>query len=210
MNLSDRLRQIYDEARNNRWFHYFAVFCRITLAIGFIISGLVKVSGERFASGLPVNNPMGQYLEALHHTEYYYTFIGIAQIIIALLLLIPRTSLLGAIMYFPIILNICILAYAVRFEGTRVISENMRMEKPSKGKFPFWFFGSVVVILAAVVYLNMIVYNIRPGNSAEECFNGCPYNGNPQACETFCDCLYNQGRLLRDCLREYNASNSER
>ena len=43
-----------------------------------------------------------------------------AQVIIALLLLIPRTALLGALMYFPIILNICILTYAVRFEGTRI------------------------------------------------------------------------------------------
>jgi len=35
-------------------------------------------------------------------------------------LLIPRTALLGAIFYFPIILNICVLTYAVRFEGTRI------------------------------------------------------------------------------------------
>jgi hypothetical protein len=38
----------------------------------------------------------------------------------AVLLLIPRTALLGAIFYFPIILNICVLAYSVRFEGTRI------------------------------------------------------------------------------------------
>jgi hypothetical protein len=38
----------------------------------------------------------------------------------ALLLLIPRTALLGAMLYFPIIANICVLTYAVRFEGTRI------------------------------------------------------------------------------------------
>ena len=38
----------------------------------------------------------------------------------ALLLIIPRTALLGAVIYFPIILNICVLTYAVRFEGTRI------------------------------------------------------------------------------------------
>jgi hypothetical protein len=40
-------------------------------------------------------------------------------VIVAILLLIPRTALLGAISSFPIILNICVLTYAVRFEGTR-------------------------------------------------------------------------------------------
>lgn len=120
MNISRRLNQVYYEAKGNKWFHYFAVFCRVMLALGFIPSGIVKVMGERFASGLSVNHPLGHYLEALHHTGYYYTFIGISQLIIALLLLIPRTALLGALMYFPIILNICILAYAVRFEGTRI------------------------------------------------------------------------------------------
>ena len=77
---------------------------------------------------------------------------------------------------------------------------------PLKGRFPLWFFEGVVAILAAVVYLNMIIYNIRPGNSAEECFNGYPWNRDRQACERFCDCIYNQGRLLRGCFPEYNAA----
>src|SRR5690554_2535340 len=111
MNILTRLEHQYHEAKGNRWLHYFAVFCRLMLALAFFISGFVKISGERFASGLPVNNPMGHYLEALHHTGFYYTFIGISQTVIALLLLIPRTALLGALMNFPLILNICILAY---------------------------------------------------------------------------------------------------
>jgi hypothetical protein len=36
-------------------------------------------------------------------TGFYYTFIGVSQLTAALLLLIPRTTLLGAIIYFPII-----------------------------------------------------------------------------------------------------------
>ncbi len=67
---------------------------------------MVKILGERFASGLSANHPMGHYLEALHLTGYYYTFIGIVQVTAALMLLIPRTATLGAFLYFPIILNI--------------------------------------------------------------------------------------------------------
>jgi hypothetical protein len=80
--------------------------------------------GERFTV-LSVKHPMGHYLEALHRTGYYYTFIGILQVTAAVLLLIPRTATLGALIYFPIILNICILSLAVRFEGSFVSSPLM-------------------------------------------------------------------------------------
>jgi len=108
----------YFQLKQNRWLRYFAVFNRIGLSIGFFTAGMVKIAGERFASGLSAKHPMGHYLEALHRTGFYYTFIGVIQVTAAILLLIPRTVLLGALIYFPIILNICILTFAVRFEGS--------------------------------------------------------------------------------------------
>jgi uncharacterized membrane protein YphA (DoxX/SURF4 family) len=243
MNIPGRISDIYHEAKGNKWYHYFAVFCRIMLALAFFISGLVKVRGERFAAGLPVNNPLGHYFEALYYTEYYYTFIGISQLLIAVLLLIPRTALLGALMYFPVILNICILTYAVRFEGTRVTTfmllanvyllcwdydrikscikymvssgqvkagHNPAGKKLLSNKFPFLFFGFVVTTIAAIIVINLYMYDIRPGNSPEECTNGCPGNSDPEACENFCDCIYNQGKPLRECLAEYNKEKAKR
>src|SRR5262245_56069354 len=115
----NRFEEIYYEAKSDKWFRGFAVFCRVALALSFIPTGFVKIMGERFAAGLPSNNPLGHYFDALHLTGYYYTFIGIAQIITAILLLIPRTAVLGALMYFPFIVNICVLTYATRFDGTR-------------------------------------------------------------------------------------------
>ena len=211
---------------------YFTVFCRLALALAFLISGMVKVRGERFAAGLPVNNPMGHYLEALHDTGYYYAFIGLSQLLIALLLLIPRTSFLGTLLYFPVILNICVLAHAVRFEGTRItsfmllanvyllcwdydrikclvsskpvkVTDDPAGKKPLSNKFPFLFFGAVVATIAAIIVANIYLYDIRPGNSAEECINGCPGNRNPKACEEFCDCMYGRGKSLHECLEGY-------
>src|SRR5690348_9538376 len=105
-----RFEEIYYEARADKWFKAIAVLCRIALAASFIPTRYVKIVGERF-TGLPANNPLGHYFDALHLTGYYYTFIGIVQIITAVFLLIPRTSLLGALMYFPFIVNICVLTY---------------------------------------------------------------------------------------------------
>ena len=118
MNISSTLDRLHSKVRQNRWLWLFSIFCRLALALGFIPAAIVKLMDERFASGLHANHPMGHYLEALHTTGYYYTFIGVAQLAAAIFLLIPRTVTLGAFLYFPIILNITILTYATRFDGS--------------------------------------------------------------------------------------------
>jgi uncharacterized membrane protein YphA (DoxX/SURF4 family) len=124
MSFASALDSIHSKAKQKRWPKYFAVFNRVMLALGFLPSGFVKIAGERFTS-LSVNHPMGNYLEALHRTGWYYTSIGVMQVTAALLLLIPRTATLGAIIYFPIILNIFLLSYSVRFEGSWLSSPLM-------------------------------------------------------------------------------------
>jgi uncharacterized membrane protein YphA (DoxX/SURF4 family) len=230
MNLFANLDHLYDECKRNQWLRYFAVFCRVALALGFIPSGIVKVMGERF-TGLPSNHPLGHYFDALYLTGFYYRFIGVSQLTVALLLLIPRTALLGAILYFPLIFNICVLAYATRFEGTRIITlmvlANLYLlcwdyarlkyvlpfassstvgttpnQKMSR-KFPWVFFGGVVAVVAAVIIINAFMYDIRPGNSELECTNGCRNNARPEDCLRFCKCIYNEGDPLDKCLNEY-------
>ena len=105
------LELVYVELRRNKWLRWFAIFCRIAIALGFIPAAIVKVTGERFTA-LPSNHPLGHYFDALPRTGFYYTFPGTAQLIAALLLLIPGTALMGAIFYFPIILNIFVLTHA--------------------------------------------------------------------------------------------------
>jgi uncharacterized membrane protein YphA (DoxX/SURF4 family) len=124
MSVASSLDRVHAQVKQNQWLRRFTVFTRIMLALGFLPSGGVKIMGERFTS-LSVNHPMGNYLEALHRTGYYYTFIGLMQVTAAILLLIPRTATLGALIYFPIILNICILSLAVRFEGSQLTSPLM-------------------------------------------------------------------------------------
>lgn len=229
-----RINNYYLAARQNKWFHYFAIFCRVTLAIAFFISGIVKINGERFAAGLASNHPLGHYFDALHITGYYYTFIGWVQLITAILLLIPRTALLAAMIYFPIIVNICVLTYALRFEGTRaatfmllanlyllcwdynkikyIFSTNDKVEtddttiKPLSKKSTLLFFAGVITTLASVVIINHYMYDIRPGNSVQECTNGCPGNTNPKACAAFCDCIYVHGEPLDSCLVKYKTA----
>src|SRR5262249_42674423 len=208
------LEALYLASKRNKWFRYFAIFCRIALALGFIPSGIVKVTGERFTA-LPSNHPLGHYFDALHLTGFYYTFIGVVQLATALLLLIPRTALLGAMLYFPIIANICVLTYATRFEGTRIatlmllanlfllawdydrLQHVLPLRPPPKGhhvpdkdsRFPVWFFAFVFTAALSVIVINHFLYDIRPGNSKEECTGRSPNNSRQQ----FCDCIYEHG-----------------
>ena len=228
----NRFEELYYEAKADKWFQRFAVFCRIALAASFIPAGYIKIVGERFAAGLPSNNPLGHYFDALHLTGYYYTFIGIVQIITAILLLIPRTSLLGALMYFPIIVNICVLTYATRFDGTRgntmmllaslflliwdydrlkhLLSfkqpkaDSPVLKKPLSMRLRIIFFGGSFAILVFIIIGTFYLFEIVPGNSEDECSNQCASSKNPAACQVFCNCIYKQGQPLDSCLATFN------
>jgi hypothetical protein len=201
------------------------------LALGFLPAGFVKVTGERFTA-LATTHPMGSYLEAFYHTGFYYTFIGLMQITAAVLLLIPRTATLGALLYFPIIINICLLSFAVRFDGSLLTSPLMvianlyllcwdwnklkfiffpnapkailLMRKELINKFPFNFFAGSAVTLLAVVALIICMYNFMfmPRNTVTECREQCLDNDNLKACAVLCDCLHT-GRTYNFCMEEF-------
>jgi uncharacterized membrane protein YphA (DoxX/SURF4 family) len=204
------------------------------LALGFIPAGLTKIMGERFASGLSVLHPMGSYLEVLHHTSYYYTFIGVVQVLAAVLLLIPRTALLGALMYFPIILNICILSFAVRFDGSFVSAPLMVLanlyilfwyfdrlkfvlpfktktrytilEKPKKytNEFPIKFFSGVVLTIGLMIVLFIYGYEVMPKNSLSECEKQFKSSEKQVIGFDFCKCIHTEGKSLDTCLKVFD------
>lgn len=232
MNLSVALDRIHLRVRNNKWLGRFAVFNRVALAAGFVPSGLQKVVGERFTA-LSVNHPMGNYLEALHHTGYYYPFVGLMQVTAAILLLIPRTATLGAIVYFPIILNICVLSLAVRFDGSLFTAPLMVLanlyllcwdyhklkfvfpfnrhpataqlphSEELSNRFPVLFFTGVATAVLLVL-LNTQAYDIKPYNSISDCRAHAETSDYPEAAAVFCDCIHVDGRPLDDCLEEYH------
>lgn len=232
MSLITKVENIHAEIRQNRWHWLFQIFCRFSLALGFIIARITKVIGERFASGLSELHPMGSYLTALHETGYYYTFIGIAQIVAGILLIIPRTVLLGVLIYFPIILNICILSFAVRFDGSFVtaplmVLANMYLlfwhydrikfvlpiksasyeliEKPLKYslKFPWMFAVGVLSTIGIVILFFVYGHEVMPRNSKSDCIKQFLNTKNEQLGTQFCECIHTQGNPLDSCLSEF-------
>lgn len=233
MSVSAKLDQLYQEAVANKWLQYFTIFLRLALSFGFLAAGIVKIIGERFASGLSENHPMGQYLVALHNTGFYYTFIGWVQVLAAVLLLFKRTVLLGALIYLPVILNICILSYAVRFEGSILTSPLMvlgtlylvcwnydkvrhilpikagpsihRDGKSTKAsnRFLTRFFSAVIAMIIAILILIRFGFDVMPRNSTKDCLAQFTGTNRTRAGAVFCNCIHQQGLPLNESLAKY-------
>ena len=118
------LDRLHASARANPAFQRLAVISRILLALAFIPTGLVKLLGERFTL-MGIDNPVGFFFEGLYQAGAYWNFIGAVQATAGLLLLIPATATLGAVLFFPIILNIFVITVALGFQGTPVITGAM-------------------------------------------------------------------------------------
>ena len=230
MQLATKLDELNLRAKQNKWLNYFTIFNRVALAAGFLPSGYVKIAGERFTD-LHNNQPLGHYLEALFHTGYYYTTIGILQVTAAILLLIPRTALLGVLIYFPIILNITILSLALRFEGSLLTAPLMvlsclyllcwdydklkfilpfnysALPKPvvSDKKFPILFFAGVIAAIVLYVAAITHTYDIMPRNTLHDCQAQCnDKDKDTAACKVFCECIHIKGMPLDKALDGYH------
>lgn len=105
-------------------FRLFTWTTRILLALAFIPSGLKKLLGERFTI-LGLESPVGFFFEALYRTGFYWNFLGFMQLLVAFLIVIPKTTMLGALLYLPIIINIYIIVVAMNFTGTPYIAGMM-------------------------------------------------------------------------------------
>ena len=121
MHRESSLERAHARARQYRYLKVFTVFTRILLALGFLPSGLTKALGNRFTI-LGLDNPVGFFFEAMYRTGFYWRFLGLCQLLAAALLVIPGTATIGALVYFPLILNIFVITVSLRFQGTPFIT----------------------------------------------------------------------------------------
>jgi len=120
----DSLVRAQQWARSQSWLGRFTLMNRLLLAMAFIPTGLVKLTGQRFTT-LPVSNPVGFFFEAMYQTGAYWVFIGLAQVAAGVLLLVPATATLGALLAFPIIASIVLITWGVGFSGTVYVTAGM-------------------------------------------------------------------------------------
>ena len=118
--LADRLARVRAVPLLQR----FTLMNRLLLSMAFLPPGLVKLTGQRFTI-LPVDNPVGFFFEAMYRTGPYWRFIGLVQVLAAVLLLIPRTATLGAALFLPVVASILLITIGIGFDGTVFIVAGM-------------------------------------------------------------------------------------
>ena len=103
-------------------FQKFTDLTRVILSVGFFAPGMHKLMGIPFTT-LPLDNPIGAFFNALFQTGFYYRFLGVAQVLAAILVLFRRTATIGALMFLGITLNVFIITISVPFgSGTPFVT----------------------------------------------------------------------------------------
>lgn len=118
------LDRLHTAARRLPALYRLAMVSRILLALAFIPTGLVKLLGHRFTL-LGTDNPIGAFFEAMYQTGFYWNFLGLGQVTAGILLLVPGTTTLGAVLFFPIIVNIVVVTWSIGFGGTVYVTTLM-------------------------------------------------------------------------------------
>ena len=126
MSLEARLDRLHARACRSVWLQRFTVLTRVLLAAGFIPPGLTKLAGHRFTL-LGPDDPVGYFFDAFFQAGAFYGFVGAMQVLAGVLLLVPRTATLGAVLYLPIISNIFVITVAMHFRGTWAIAGLMTL-----------------------------------------------------------------------------------
>ena len=88
-----RLDRASDACRRSIVLQRFTVLTRILLAMGFFPTGMIKVLGRPFTTA-GTDTQVGAFFDALHGSGVWWQFIGLAQVVACLLLLVPRALLL--------------------------------------------------------------------------------------------------------------------
>lgn len=91
------------------------IFTRYLLGTAFVWASILKIKGIRFEPQSGEHAPIhsvSHLLESMYQSGFYWYFIGWGQFLAGFLVMSQVFSTLGAVVYFPIILSICILTTA--------------------------------------------------------------------------------------------------
>jgi hypothetical protein len=117
--------KLIDFLKTKIFFKLCVIYMRYLIGFAFVFASLVKIQGKRFTS-IPPDQPIGYFFEAMYQTGFYWNFLGWCQFIAGTLLMTQRFSTVGAMMFFPIILNVFMITHSINFGmGTPLITTLM-------------------------------------------------------------------------------------
>jgi uncharacterized membrane protein YphA (DoxX/SURF4 family) len=117
--------QFINKLKTLLFFKLTTIYLRYLIGFAFVFASIVKIKGERFTT-LPTDTSVGYFFEAMYQSGFYWQFLGWSQFIAGALMMTQRFATIGAIMFFPIILNITLITHSVNFgSGTPTVTTLM-------------------------------------------------------------------------------------
>lgn len=114
-----------EKLKNKIWPQIFIIYTRFLIGGVFVFASVIKIKGNRFTGASGINNPIDSawhFFETMYQSGLYWKFIGLGQLLAGFLLMTQRYARLGAVINFPIILNIFVITISYYFAFTPVIT----------------------------------------------------------------------------------------
>lgn len=126
MNHGFLLLNTLENLKKKSFLQIFTIYLRYLIGGAFVISvfSLGKFSPDtwmKFQENPPLDSAE-RFFQTMINSGMYWKFIGWSQIIAGFLLITQRFAKLGAIIFFPIILNIFMVTLSYHFHGTPIIT----------------------------------------------------------------------------------------
>lgn len=138
-------------------FQIFTIFLRYLLGSALVWASILKIKGIRFTpfsgESAPINS-LQHLLESMYQSGIYWNFIGWGQLVAGFLLMSQIFSTLGAVVYFPIILNIVVLT--MYFDSPMILAITSLM-----------LLGNIYLLIWDWNKLKFVVLN-NPGNYTDQ------------------------------------------
>ncbi len=123
-----------NKLKQNFWVNIFIIYTRYLIGGAFVFSSIVKLEGNRFTAKSGANEPINSsfhFFETMYQSGIYWQFIGLGQLVAGALLMTQRFAKLGALVYFPIIVNIFMITFSYSFGNTTIITSLMLLANVS-------------------------------------------------------------------------------
>lgn len=113
------------KTKGNFWLQILVIYTRYLIGGAFVFASLIKIKGARFTTESGLDSPIDSawhFFETLFQSGIYWNFIGMAQLLAGMLLMTQKYAKLGAVIFFPISLNIFMITVSYNFGATIVIT----------------------------------------------------------------------------------------
>lgn len=140
---------LIDQLKGRKWIQIFVIYTRYLIGGAFVFASIVKIRSERFFTAVENINDapwhsVGHYFETMYQSGLYWNFLGWGQLVAGLLLMTQKYAKLGAVVFFPIILNVFIVTISYDFHGTPIITFFMML---ASVMLLLWHWGELKILL---------------------------------------------------------------